>query len=498
MLLSILNKTPLWVWALLLALTVLGIVQGRARTLTLRRALVLPVVMTGFSVLGTVSAFGASALVALAWLLGAGLTLAVLVRRSLPAGSRFDAATGQFFLPARPGLLGLIWGIFVLKYAVGVALALQPGLAAEVGFAAAISALYGAFSGLFAATAVRLWRWAQLPPAAPAPVATATPSLGARLAVLLLAPLGAVALALGVMLAFGGASAPPTLQAMAKVTAPSSLAPAPALQTLTARDGTALALRHYPAAASGPAHVAVLVHGSSGQSLAMHAVALHLQAQGISAYALDMRGHGASGQRGDVDYAGQLDDDIADLVHALRQRHPQARFSLVGHSSGGGFALRTAGGANRELFDDYVLLAPMLHQAAPTTRPQAGGWVRVGLLRLMALELLNGLGIHALDHLPVLYFALPASAQATHTTHYSHRLQQSFRPHADYLGDVRAITRPVRVLVGADDELFVASQYAPLLEPLQPLLKVQVLPATSHIGIVTDAQALDSLAGVLR
>lgn len=498
MLLSILSKTPLWVWALLLALTVLGAVQSRARTLTLRRALVLPVLMTGFSVLGTASAFGAHATVALAWLAGAGLVLALLVRRRLSAGSRYDPATGEFFVPARPGLLLLIWGIFLLKYTVGVALALQPGLAADAGFSAAISALYGAFSGLFCATALRLWRWARLPQGAPAPVSATTAPLGWRLAALALAPLGAVALALGVMLAFGGASAPPPLQAMAKVTAPSSLAPAPALQTTTVRDGTALALRHYPAAASATPHVAVLVHGSSGQSLAMHAVALHLQAQGISAYALDMRGHGASGRRGDVDYAGQLDDDLADLVHTLRQRHPQARFSLVGHSSGGGFGLRTAGGENRELFDDYVLLAPMLHHSAPTTRPQAGGWVRVGLLRMAALDLLNQWGMHTFDHLPVLYFALPASATATHTTSYSYRLQTSFRPHADYLGDVRSITRPVHVLVGADDELFVASQYAPLLEPLQPQLKVQVLPATSHIGIVTDAQALDALVRVLR
>ena len=54
--------------------------------------------------------------------------------------------------------LGLILGIFLTKYFVGVELALQPALARDSSFALQIALLYGVFNGLFAARALRLWR----------------------------------------------------------------------------------------------------------------------------------------------------------------------------------------------------------------------------------------------------------------------------------------------------------------------------------------------------
>jgi hypothetical protein len=51
-------------------------------------------------------------------------------------------------------------GIFFTKYAVGVALGMHLAQANDVSFAIPVSALYGAFSGVFAARAARLWRLA--------------------------------------------------------------------------------------------------------------------------------------------------------------------------------------------------------------------------------------------------------------------------------------------------------------------------------------------------
>ena len=53
--------------------------------------------------------------------------------------------------------LALMMGIFFTKYAVGVLLAMHPELRHQMGFALGISALYGGFSGIFAARALRLW-----------------------------------------------------------------------------------------------------------------------------------------------------------------------------------------------------------------------------------------------------------------------------------------------------------------------------------------------------
>ncbi len=498
MLAAILKNTPPWVWGLLAALIALGVSQSIARTASLRRVLVLPAVMTGFSVFGTASAFGWASAVWLAWAAGGALVFGVLLPARLPEHTCFDTREGTFFLPASAWPLLLILGIFLTKYGVGVVLAMQPHLAQDGAFSPTIGFLYGAFSGIFLARAARLWRLAKAPEMAhrlvklPTPPTPLLQRVGLVVAGLALLPV----LLIAGLVAFGGAEAPPVLAAMGQVMAGRAYEGLPELAYFTARDGSPLAYRAYPGSASGR-RVAVLVHGSSGDSHAMHGVARALQAQGITAYALDMRGHGASGRRGDVDYVGQLDDDIADLMVVLRARHAGAQISLVGHSSGGGFALRTAGGRNRDLFDRYVLLAPLLHQDAPTTRPNAGGWVRVAVPRLIGLSLLDRLGVHWFESLPVLVFALPPEAAATHTASYSYRLQSSFRPHADYLGDVRGITRPVRVLVGDQDELFVAAQYAPVLEPVQPLLKVDVLPEVGHLGVVTQPAALAAVVAAL-
>ena len=100
----------------------------------------------------------------------------------------------------------------------------------------------------------------------------------------------------------------------------------------------------------------------------MNATALTLAKAGFVAVAVDTRGHGASGSRGDIGYVGQLEDDLADLVAHLRADYTTARLTLVGHSSGGGFVLRVAAAPVGASFDRFVLLAPYLGYRAPTNR----------------------------------------------------------------------------------------------------------------------------------
>jgi pimeloyl-ACP methyl ester carboxylesterase len=128
---------------------------------------------------------------------------------------------------------------------------------------------------------------------------------------------------------------------------------APDLSRFQARDGTWLANRIYPARNGVRDKIAILAHGSSASSIEMNAVAKALAEAGVTVVALDIRGHGASGTRGDIAYLGQLDDDLADLIADLRKAYPAARFSLIGHSSGGGFALRIAGSPLSDAFDRF-------------------------------------------------------------------------------------------------------------------------------------------------
>ena len=192
----------------------------------------------------------------------------------------------------------------------------------------------------------------------------------------LLALVGAAAIAAALMLA-SPVRPPPTLASIHEGAMRIDAAGAPNMSRFQARDGTWLAYRLYPAASGAQDRIAILAHGSSASSIEMDRIATALAQAGVTAVALDIRGHGASGTRGDIAYRGELDDDLADLVAELRKAAPAARFSLIGHSAGGGFALRIAGSPLGDAFDRFVLLAPYLGYSAPTNR-RGGGAGPVG------------------------------------------------------------------------------------------------------------------------
>jgi hypothetical protein len=160
LLMQVLVHTPRWVFILFFVLLAFGISQLVARAASLMRVSVLPVVMVALSLHGVATAFASQGMALLAWALPAAAAAGLVLARPLPAGTRYDAATRSFALPGSALPLALMMGIFFTKYAVGVSLAMVPELARAGSFALAISALYGAFSGVFLGRAIRLWRLA--------------------------------------------------------------------------------------------------------------------------------------------------------------------------------------------------------------------------------------------------------------------------------------------------------------------------------------------------
>lgn len=309
--------------------------------------------------------------------------------------------------------------------------------------------------------------------------------------------LGGVTLAgaaLAAAIALGGPVQPAPMASISTPFAGVDLSDLPAPQRVTARDGTALALRRYAAATAPPRGSVVLVHGSSASSRSMHSLARALARAGQEVVALDMRGHGDSGTRGRIDRIGQLEDDVEDVLAALALPRPR---TLVGFSSGGGFALRFASGPQQALFDGTVLLSPFLSQDAPTQRPDSGGWVSVGLPRYIAVTVLHRAGITAFDHLPVTAFAVAPGNPADLTTHYGFALAQNFRPRPDYLADIRTARAPMAVLVGAEDEAFHADRFAAVFAQASRPVAVTVLPGLGHIALTLDPAALQAIVDTL-
>src|ERR1035437_1246021 len=210
----------------------------------------------------------------------------------------------------------------------------------------------------------------------------------------------------------------------------------PTPRQFQARDGACLQYYAYPA---GPDKVAVLVHGSAGPGTSMHALAESLRAAGVTAYVLDIRGHGGSGRHGDIDYIGQIDDDLADFVAQLGPARSGETRTLVGFSAGAGFTIRFAGGPYGLLFDRYVFLAPIL-PGAPTLRPNAGGWTNISLPRIITIASLDRLGIHWFDGFPVISYAVSPEVSRGMTASYSYRLSMNFgagRAYETYLRNSR-------------------------------------------------------------
>jgi alpha-beta hydrolase superfamily lysophospholipase len=254
-----------------------------------------------------------------------------------------------------------------------------------------------------------------------------------------------------------------------------------------------LAFRSY--VAPGSSRTAVLIHGSSASGESLHPLANRLRHCGVTAYTLDIRGHGASGTRGDIAYVGQLEDDIEDFVSAVLAGDRSA--TLVGFSSGGGFVLRVAASGRGSLFSAYLLLAPFLGANAPTTRTTTREWVGVSVPRIVAISTLGAFGARRLGRLPVIAFAIDPTAADRLTGAYSFRLWRNFAAHDDYEADLRAATQPLSVIVGECDELFDATAYGELLARVRPDTVVETVPNLGHITLTTSNAGVSAIVATL-
>ncbi|MBI5323135.1 alpha/beta fold hydrolase [Bradyrhizobium sp.] len=282
---------------------------------------------------------------------------------------------------------------------------------------------------------------------------------------------------------------PPELQSISRARGMVDLSTLPAVERYQARDGSWLGFRHYGARGVPAGRVAIVIHGSSGSSGGtIHALSQALAARGVETFALDIRGHGVSGTRGDIGYVGQLEDDLADFVAELRKANPSAPITLVGHSSGGGFALRIASSPVQNLFERAVLLAPYLGYDAPTTRPNSGGWAKADVPRILALTALRAIGVNCCDALPVLAFAVPSNSEQRLTTTYTDRLMRNFAVR-DYRRDFAAVTKPFTIISGADDELMFADKYAEVVRGAAVAVDVKLIDGIDHMGIVASSKA---------
>lgn len=237
----------------------------------------------------------------------------------------------------------------------------------------------------------------------------------------------------------------------------------------------------------------LLLHGTLASSYTYNKMAgLLREATQASVIAVDLRGHGQSeGTPGDVSTLNQYAEDLEDLIKCIKLESPNEVIILAGHSMGGGIVLRHAETFSDTDIDAYVLFAPNLGNNAPTVSQELNlksNFIKTHLSRGLGLRMLNEFGIHKYDSLHVVYYNLPEQMPIRS---YSYRSMQASFP-VDYREALRRITKPMLVLVGSQDEAFIAEEYATLIKAYS-IGDVFLAEDESHNGIRHNKEAMDKV-----
>jgi non-heme chloroperoxidase len=234
-----------------------------------------------------------------------------------------------------------------------------------------------------------------------------------------------------------------------------------------------------------------LLHGSSAHGEYLHPLAERLRNIG-KVYVPNLRGHYASGSvRGDCSYIGQLEDDFADLINHFSLRDKE--IYVVGHSSGGGLAIRLAGGPYGNWIRRFVLLSPAIPTAPTMRQGNAGGWAKLSLWKIIPLAILNFFRIRFLNHSKVIQFNRPVEyCNGTETLSYSFNLNSSYHPRLPYHHDIAALKHRSLVIVGSEDEANDPMEYQKVMQNPQSA-SIQIIQGVKHLDIVRNLTVSDTI-----
>lgn len=307
--------------------------------------------------------------------------------------------------------------------------------------------------------------------------------------------LAALVAGLAGVLTFGTGTPAPAMASISEPFRSVDFSAMPTLRQYDAPRGSPVSYRRY-----GPdavKHAVILLHGSTASSASMHPLAQHLASAGMAVYAPDIRGHGATGTRGDIDRDGQLHDDLDMLVSIVRTNHPEAFLTVTGFSAGGGLALRYAGSAEGYNASRYVLIAPALGRGAPTTRNTGDAWATPHVPRITAISLLNRIGIGWFNGMEAIRFAVPPGSEKVQVGAYSYRMLTNLLP-TNYADDLKNIVRPTMAVMAEKDELFDQPTLRRALMEHRPDISVTIVPELNHIGLILDPNGQEAIARTIR
>lgn len=262
----------------------------------------------------------------------------------------------------------------------------------------------------------------------------------------------------------------------------------PKLHFFKTRDQYKLSYREYNACSK---NILVLLHGVGEDNKYLFQLANYFSKNNIAkVYTPNLRGYGDFVERrGDVDYIGQIEDDLTDFLIWLKANNHESRIILGGHSFGGASTLRFASSPAEHLVDGYIFIAPYIHPKAPFIKKN---YSKVSYYNLITLSILEKLKIRKFHHKPV-YTSLKAEElrHGGEAPQLSYRMAMSRIP-TKYRDAINAINKPSMAIVGGDDELYNTEKFEDVFKS-NPFFTTKVLPGINHDGILFSNEAFQDI-----
>jgi len=199
----------------------------------------------------------------------------------------------------------------------------------------------------------------------------------------------------------------------------------------------------------------------------------------------DIRGHGDSdGERGDTPTVEQVFDDISLFITFIKEKYPQKKLFIGGHSSGVGLILNYSSYKKREATDGYLFLSPQLGFRSKTeleNNPNPFSTVKKDLFVSNAVSGTDG------NSKAVFFNYSEEILQTTkNIAAITVNMANAITPSAPSK-QIKKLDIPAAVWIGEKDELFDVKKVVSLFTKYNPGSYVKIIEDEKHISILVNA-----------
>lgn len=217
---------------------------------------------------------------------------------------------------------------------------------------------------------------------------------------------------------------------------------------------------------------------------------------GIGCYIFDIRGHGNSqGPRGDAPSINRVLLDVAESVEFIKEKNPNSKIYLTGHSSGAGLIINYAANTEKKLENEYIFLAPYLGPKSNTARIHKNANESfVKSVRIWVYILGSIFSNSFAKHLKAIFFNYSDTILKSDPLilpFYTYVMSCVTTPYEVNLL-LKKIDKPVEIYIGENDEQFLPEKIIAYKNLINTPVHAEIVDNATHLSILLNAPKLIS------